>query len=101
MPIVTKDQALERMTREVREGLPPDELLEVYNEVFRDDRQTEAALADPEPLITRLTDRINRLDVAELADYWGLIFIGHRDIWYDEEDERLHYTEQSTALPAE
>ncbi len=35
MPVATRDEALELLSREVQQHLPNDELVEVYHEVFR------------------------------------------------------------------
>jgi hypothetical protein len=100
MPEVTKDTALELLTNEVREKFGADELLEIHNEVFPEDPYTEEeAHADVTPMIERLVGRINSgLGMDEVTDLWGLIFPRHRNIWYDEEDERLHYNEEAEAL---
>jgi hypothetical protein len=90
MPFVTKDQALGMLTDEIQKKLGADELLEVYNEAFPDTPSTpENAEKDSQPLIERLADHINRgLEIDEVMDLWGLIFTKHRNIWYDEEEER-------------
>jgi len=38
MPVISKEQAVELLIREVAEKLPTDEILEVYNDIFRKDR---------------------------------------------------------------
>ncbi len=102
MPAVTKDRALELLTTEVREKFGADELLEIYNEVFPNDPSTEeAAHEDVTPMIHRLVAHINRMDIAEVIDFWRLIFPRHRNIWYDEEEERLHYNEEAEAVSSE
>jgi hypothetical protein len=103
MPAITKDQALERLAGEVREKFGPDELLEVYNEVFPDDPRTEAdAHKDTGPLIAKLVDHIRGgREMEEIVDLWGLIFPRHRNVWYDDEAERIHYNEGAEAVSAE
>jgi len=103
MPVVNKDRALELLTSEVQEKLGADEVLEVYNEVFPDDPHTEeAAHGDVTPMIERLVDHVNRgLEIAEVIDLWGLIFPRHRNVWYDEEEERIHYNEEAEAVSSE
>ena len=100
MPAVTKDKALELLTTEVREKLDADELLEVYNEVFPHDPSTEeVAHEDVTALVGQLVHHVNSArEVEEILDLWGLIFPRHHDIWYDDEDERLHYNEEAEAL---
>jgi hypothetical protein len=103
MPVVTKDKALELLTNEVQEKFGADELLEVYNEVFPDEPYTdEEAHEDVTPLIEQLVDHVNSgLGVEEVIDLWGLIFPRHRNVWYDDEEERLHYNEEAEAVQSE
>jgi hypothetical protein len=103
MPVVTKDKALELLTKEVQEKLGTDELLEVYNEVFPDDPHTELEVReDPTPLIEQLVHHvISGLEIDEVIDLWGLIFPKHRNVWYDDEEERLHYHEEAEAVSSE
>jgi len=103
MPVITKAQALELMTTEVQEKLGADELLEVYNEVFPDDPSTaEEAEEDSWPLIEQLVDHINGGQaIDEVMDLWGLIFPKHHNVWYDDEEERIHFNEEPEAVPFE
>ena len=103
MPVVTKDKALDLLTNEVEEKLGADELLEVYNEVFPDDPYAgEEAHNTSGPLVERLVDHINSgLEIDEVIDLWGLIFPKHRNVWYDDEEERIHYNEEAEAVPSE
>lgn len=102
MPMVTKGEAIELLTKELKDRLGVDELLEVYNEVFPDDPYTaEEAPKDVTPLVEQLVDHLNSgLAVEEIVDLWGLIFSRHRDVWYDEEAERIHYTEDAEPVTA-
>ena len=103
MPVITKEQALELLTNEVQDKLGADELLEVYNEVFPDDPYTaEEVEEDSGPLIEQLVDHINGgLEIDEVMDLWRLIFPKHRNVWYDDEEERIHYNEEPEAVPSE
>jgi hypothetical protein len=103
MPVVTKDQALELLAHEVREKFGADEVLEVYNELFPDHPYPqEKAHEDVTPLIEQLVDYFNSgLEIDEVVDLWGLIFPRHRNIWYDEEVEGVHYNEKSDAVSSE
>ena len=103
MSTVNKDQALELLTKEVRQKFGVDELLEVYNEVFPDRPRTEdEAHQDSSPLIEQLVEHINSgQEIDEILDLWGLIFTKHRNVWYDEEEERIHYNEETEAVPYE
>lgn len=103
MPAVNEDRALELLTNAVREKFGADELLEIYNEVFPGDPYTEeAAHEDVTPMIERLVDHVNSgLDISQVIDLWRLIFTRHRNVWYDEEEERIHYNEGAEAVSSE
>jgi hypothetical protein len=103
MPVITKEQALELLTNEVQEKLGADELLEVYNEVFPDHPYTtEEAEEDSWPLIEQLVDHINDgREIDEVMDLWRLICPKYRNVWYDDEEERIHYNEEPEAVPSE
>jgi hypothetical protein len=68
--------------------------VEVHDEVFTNGPR---AAGRPDqargPLAERLVARINSgLAIDEVIDLWGLIFPGRRNVWYDEEEGRIHYT---------
>jgi hypothetical protein len=101
MPAVNKNQALELLAREVQD-FDPDELLEVHNEVFPDHPGSEEkARANPSPLAEQLIEHIHSgLEIDQIIDLWGVILPGHRNLWYDEEEEKIHYHE-AEAVPSE
>jgi hypothetical protein len=103
MPVLTKDQALELLTHEVQEKFGADELLEVYNEVFPDHPYTEEqAREDSGPLIEQLVEHINGgLEIDQITDLWRVICPRHRNVWYNEEEERIHYNEEEETVPPE
>lgn len=99
MPVISKEQAVERMTRQL-EQFAPDELLEVYNELFQKDRRSSAEInGNLAPLVQRLVGYINGdQPIDEIMDLLHLIFPGrYGNVWYDEEDDRIHYDEADTA----
>lgn len=103
MPAVSRAQAVDLLTRAVEEQLPPDELLEIHNELFPDDACTaEEARNDPIRITQRLVGFINGgRDPSELPGLWGLVFTKDRNIWYNEEEDRVHYNEETEALGTE
>jgi hypothetical protein len=103
MPVITKQHALELLTNEVQAKLGADELLEVYNEVFPDHPYTAEEVAkDSGPLVEQLVDHIEGgREIDEVMDLWGLIFPKHRNVWYDDEEERIHYNQEPEAVPSE
>jgi hypothetical protein len=102
MPAVTPARALELMAQEVRERFGADEVLEVYNELFPRDRRTgEHAPDGSVPLVQRLVDHINsRVELDEIMELWRLIFLNYRNVWYNEIDDQIEYTEEE-AVPTE
>jgi len=94
MPVISKEQAVERMIRQV-ERYDPAELLEVHNELFRNEKRTEAEVRqNPTPLINRLVDFISGSEIGDLVFLWGFIFPArYRNIWYEEEEDGIHYDE--------
>jgi hypothetical protein len=102
MATVTREQAVDLLTKQVEEHFGVDELLEVHNELFPDEPFTEEeAHEDCIPLVERIVDHLNGgLEPEEIVEVWSLIFPRHRNVWYDEEEERFHYNE-SKLTPAE
>jgi hypothetical protein len=101
MPEITMDEALERMTSAVAK-MDADEQLEVYNEIFLDHPITaEEARAGSPSLAERLGQYFHSgLEIDWVVFLWGLIFTKHHDVWYNEEEDRIHY-EEPEAMPAE
>jgi hypothetical protein len=95
MPTATVNEALKILTDTIPK-FDADELVEIYNDVFRKDQRTvEEARKDPSPLIARLVDYIHSREVSSLPRLWNLIFPAHINVWYNEEDEQLYYNEET------
>jgi hypothetical protein len=96
VPEIPIEQAIELLSKEVGENLPADEVQEIYNELFRrgpllvepTDHSPEATKLRIEQLVAHFRGG-RGLD--ELIELWELIFTGHRDVWYNEVDDLLHY----------
>jgi len=95
MPVLSNDAAVERLTRIVEDKFGPDELLEVYNELFDEAPYTsEEAHDDPTQISEQLVDHINGgLDPEDLLQAWNLICPHDRQVWYDEDKKMFHYNE--------
>ncbi len=37
----------------------------------------------------------------EIVDLWRIICTKHRNVWYNEEEEQIHYNEESEAIQTE
>lgn len=95
MPTLTRDEALAAMTQAVEQRFDADELLEIHNEVFPSDAVTaeEVRRTNASPGQRLLAHLRSGLPMEELAELWHLFFTRHRNVWYDEEEDRIHYTE--------
>ena len=101
MPAVTREQALKQMSKQL-ENFDPTELVEVHNEVFPDDPATEEqARANPGLLVKRLIDHISSREIDEFVERWHLVFTKYRNVWYNEEEDLIYYTEGVEAVSAD
>jgi hypothetical protein len=101
MATVTREQAVDLLTKQVKH-FGAAELLEVHNELFPDEPFTpEEARKDRLSLVERIVNHLNGgLEPEEIVEVWPLISPRHRNVWYDEEEERFHFNE-SKPTPAE
>lgn len=88
MPALSTNEAAERLAKSV-EKAQPTALAEIYAELFP---EKPAAAA---PTAADLARHIrNGLAAEELVDLWNVVFPEDRNVWYDEEDEKIHYNEE-------
>jgi hypothetical protein len=92
MPELSRDQAVQRLARELP-SMQPDDLTEVYNELFPAQPTTEdRARQDRNRLLERINEHIGRvLQPEEIVALWNVIFPRDRHVSYDEESNTLHY----------
>jgi hypothetical protein len=102
MPTLSKKKAVEALREEVCKARP-DDLVEIHNELFPGEPTTEkAAQRDPGTLTAKILGHIEAgLEVEEILGLWGVVFPGSRDVWYDEEKNRVHYEKDEEAVPTE
>jgi hypothetical protein len=95
MATITKRQAVDRISEAVKEA-HPDDLVEIHNELFPEKPTTEEEVkADPSALIKTIVAHINSgLEVQEILDLWNVIFPKHRNVWFDEDEDLIHYDEK-------
>ena len=74
----------------------PDDLVEIYNELFPEQPTTEhEAKEDPSALVKKIVAHIDRgLEVEEILDLRYVILPKHRRVWFDEEEGLIHYDEE-------
>lgn len=94
MATITTQNALERITEAVGKA-HPDDLAEIYNELFPEAPATEdSAKANRTVLLERIVKHIDSgLEVQEVLDLWNVIFPRHRSIWFDDEEGLIHFDE--------
>jgi hypothetical protein len=95
MQAVPTAQAIERLMQAV-EDAHPDDLVEIYNELFPGDPIGEdEARRDRTALVRRIVDHIrNGLQPEEIVDLWNVIFPEHSGVWFDDEENRIVYNEE-------
>lgn len=89
MPVLSTNEAAERLAKVV-EKAKPTALTEIYAELFPEKPAAGA------PSATDLAQHVRSgLEAEELVDLWNVVFPADRNVWYDEEDEKIHYNEEA------
>lgn len=89
MPALSRDQAAEKLA-EVVENAKPTALAEIYAELFPEKS------APAKPSAPELAVHIRSgLEAEEIVDLWNVVFPADRNVWYDEEDDEVHYNEEA------
>jgi hypothetical protein len=89
MPALSTSEAAERLAIGVEEAKPTT-LMDIYTELFPE--KPEAAV----PSATDLARHVrNGLEAEELVDLWNVVFPADRNVWYDEQDEKIHYNAEA------
>ena len=94
MSMITLDAATEKLTEAVGQ-MPPDELVQIYNELFPDEpaADDESGL-NVSPLFEQIVSHFGRgLEPEEVVDLWNVAFPEDHDVYYNEEDGYLHVGE--------
>ncbi|HEX5244855.1 MAG TPA: hypothetical protein VFW23_16480 [Tepidisphaeraceae bacterium] len=88
MPALTKEQATEKLAQDVEQARLA-ALSEIYAELFPEQPAVRI------PSASELAQRIRAgLEWEEIVDLWNVVFPKDRNVWYDEEDDRIHYDEE-------
>ncbi len=89
MPALSTNEAAERLAKGV-EKAKQTALSEIYAELFPE-KPAAAALSAAD-----LAQHVRSgLEAEELVDLWNVVFPADRNVWYDEEDEKIHYNEEA------
>lgn len=96
MSLMSKQHAVGELARAV-ERADPDDLVEIYNELFpqRPITKDDTNRAAPAVVQTILAHIGQGLEIEEILDLWNVIFPAHRRVWFDEEGDVIHYEEES------
>ncbi len=87
MPALSTSEAAERLAKEVEQATA---LSEIYAELFPE----KPAMVTP--TAADLAQHVRSgLEAEELVDLWNVVFPADRNVWYDEEDEKIHYNEEA------
>ncbi|HSU68153.1 MAG TPA: hypothetical protein VLJ39_14845 [Tepidisphaeraceae bacterium] len=89
MPALLTNEAAQRLAEVVEKAKPPT-LTEFYAELFP---EKPVAVA---PSAAELAQHVRSgLEAEELVDLWNVVFPADRNVWYDEEDKKIHYNEEA------
>jgi hypothetical protein len=96
MAEIARDQAVQNLTLEIA-SLRPDDLVEVYNELFPSQPATEhEAKQDRSRLLDRITEHIRRgLHPEEIVALWHLVFPKNWKVHYDDETNTIQYRDEA------
>src|SRR5437016_5901499 len=96
MAEIARDQAVRDLAQEVA-SLGPDDLAEVYSELFPSQPASEEqARQDPGMLQRRITEHFRRgLEPEEIVALWHLVFPTHWNVHYVEETNSIHYRDKA------
>lgn len=89
MPALTANEAAERLANGVEKAKPA-ALAEIYADLFPE--KPVAAVLSTAVLAQHVR---SGLEAEELVDLWNVVFPADRNVWYDEEDEKIHYNEEA------
>lgn len=89
MPALSTGEAAERLAQGIEQAKPA-VLKEIYAELFPEKPAAGA------PSAVDLAQHVRSgLAAEELVDLWNVIFPADRNVWYDEEDEKLRFNEET------
>lgn len=88
MPVLPRVQATERLASAV-EKAKPNVIAEIYAELFPEN------LKKISPNVAVLAQHIrNELEAEEIVDLWNVVFPADRNVWYDEDDNEIHFNDE-------
>ena len=99
MTTISRQQAVERLAEAVKHA-HPDDLAEIYNELFPAMPVVEdEAKKNYRALVCRIVEHIDSgLEVQEILDLWKVIFPKQRPVDFDDEKDQVRYDEKVEAV---
>jgi hypothetical protein len=99
MPELSTHDAIERLTEAVR-GMNPDDLLDFHNSLFPRERKSELSPSDGGASDRRkILEYLGRgLEIEEILDLWNSAFPGSYNVHYDDETQKICYSEVPEAI---
>lgn len=88
MPALPLHEAAEKVAQGV-ESARPTVLREIYSEIYPEKPPVESPSAAELARLVR-----GELEPEEIVDLWNVVYPADRNVWYDEEDEQVHYNEE-------
>ena len=89
MPALSANEAAERLAKAVEKSKPT-ALTEIYAELFPE------RPAAAQPSAADLAKHVRTgLEAEEIVDLWNVVFPADRNVWHDEEDDKIHYNEEA------
>lgn len=89
MPALSTNEAAERLAKIV-ETAKPTILSEIYAELFPEKPAAGGLSAADLAKYVR-----TGIEAEELVSLWNVVFPADWNVWYDEEDEKIHYNEEA------
>lgn len=95
MSAVSKNDAVQRLATEI-ETFGWDDLVETHNELLPfAPVSVDSKLKDVAKLKATILGRVSDgLEAEEIIDLWNVVFPVHRNVWFDEEHDCVHYNEE-------
>ena len=93
MPAITRAEAVNRLTKAISEAEAYD-VVEYYDELFPEKQisRKDADKRDVTPLLKEIMDHSKQgLEIEEIVALWRIVFTEDRNIYYDDETDRLCY----------
>jgi hypothetical protein len=98
MPDLSTGEAVERLARAFG-PMDPDDLREAFGELFPEESATGGGEGGEAAIRERVVDRLRSgLEPEEIVDLWNVVFPQDRNVFYDDEAERICFERASESI---